>query len=210
MKTIFKIMLSALMVSNSIFLNAQGVRLVVTTDEGERLEILMLDNSPIELPLRGVDVRTDEVVTFKAKKLNSVELKQGVASDGCRRWDVQEVATPSILLGSKNTEMRLLGLVAYDNVKGATIYKWIVKDNQGNGNNLYWWYGIMLKGNDVVYPFIQNGVVWVRDMIFTFKDSHPDFVKAVNDYYVDANQSLCQQRQAELRRNPLSILNFVK
>ena len=188
----------------------KNIELIITHDDGEKAEIVMPENAVIDLPLKGKDAQTGKTVTFKAKNVNHIDLKSGEASDGCTRWDVEAVATPSVMLGKRNTELRLLGVIAQDKQTGAKIYKWTVKSKQANGMRSNPWYGIMLKDTEVVYPFIQDGKVWLRDMVFTYKDTNPEFMNAINEYYVNGKKSITETRQTELKKNPTSILEHIK
>lgn len=210
MKSVCKTILIALPLFFTGSLKAQNLKLAITNDDGEKAEIVMPENSVIDLPLKGKDTTTGKTVRFKAKNVNHIDLIEGKSSDGCTRWDVQEVATPSIILGKRNTEMRLLGVVAQDKAKGATVYKWTVKNKQEGGNRSELWYGIMLKDIEIVYPFIQDGKVWFRDMMFTFKNTNPEFMEAVNAYYVKDKKSITEPRQTALKKNPALILEQVK
>ena len=47
-------------------------------------------------------------------------------------------------------------------------------------------------------------------MVFTYKDTNPEFMNAINEYYVNGKKSITETRQTELKKNPTSILEHIK
>lgn len=187
---------------------AQVNHFLVTLVDGSQFNVdLPLGQKPA-IPLKVVDKTTGNTVKYSGKDVVSMELSTANSPiDGCRRWEVRRVATPSLIQGLKNTDLRLLGVVKADGEK--RVYRWTVKKpNQDEKDFSGIWYGVALEADEVVYAFIQDGKVWFRDMQLILGKTHRDFVKAANAYYVSGKKSVIDERQAQLKKNPEKILEL--
>ena len=211
--TIKYIITSAVLALAFTALKAQNTlqKVRVTLQNGQKMELAVKAATwKPTLPCRFEDTANNQEYEFTGTDLQKVELIQPSATiDGCSQWTVCDIATPSIILGRKHTEKRLVGVVA-SNSKG-TIYKWTVKQQIGTDKaetHIGLWYGIQLNEEESVYPFIQDSKVWFRDIKMIMGDNHPDFVKAVNNYYIKGKKSVVDERQAQLKAKPALLLEL--
>lgn len=201
----------------TLLIYTQGVKavtdnqFVVTLSDGQKISVSLPNNAIPELPLTFPDATGKTTLKYDVNNITSIELvKPQAAIQGCHRWEVCKVATPSIILGLKNTEKRLLGLVS-ENANGK-IYKWILSQHHGDNiseTHYGLWYGILLSGSDVVYPFIQDSKVWFRDINMILGKSNSNFVQAVNDYYIKGKKKITDEHKEELKQHPASILDLL-
>lgn len=214
MKQFMKTILLTVIASLVYVFGAQAAsnnQCVITLSDGQKIMTSLPSNQMPQLPLTLPDATGKSTANYGANDIVSVELTDSKARiQGCRRWEVHKVATPSIMLGVKNTEKRLLGVVAEN--AGAKVYKWILTQQRGdNASDTHFglWYGILPTGAEVVYPFIQDSKVWFRDMGIVLGKTNPDFVKTINAYYIKGKKKVTDERKEALKQRPASILDVL-
>jgi hypothetical protein len=187
-----------------------GHRFIATLTDGHKVSFTLPNNQAPTLPLKLPGASGSDLVSYNWKDISCVELiDASSAIDGCTKWEVKKVATPSVILGIKHTDKQLLGVVR--NTNKGTVYRWIVKQTAGSGtSNAHYalYYGVAPQGSEIVYPFIQDNQVWLRDLHFALGRNYPDFVQAVDNYYIKGSHSQAAERQAKLKDNPTTILDL--
>lgn len=201
----------------TLLVYTQGVKaitdnqFVVTLSNGQKISVSFPVNVVPELPFTFPDATGKNTLKYDVNNITSIELVKSQATiQGCHRWEVCKVATPSIILGLKNTEKRLLGLVAKNS--NGKVYKWILSQHHvDNISDTHYalWYGILPSGSDVVYPFIQDSKVWFRDIDMVLGKTNSDFVQAVNEYYIKGKKKITDEHKEELKQHPGSILDLL-
>ncbi len=157
-------------------------------------------------PCRLADISTRQLVQYPDTAISAISLDEGESPiNGCSRWEACHIATPSLLLGKQHTELRLVGVVASADGRG-TVYRWFLPSRHSPQSATAAWYGIRPEGSSVVYPFIQDGQLWLRDLSMVFEKTHPEFVHAVKSYYQKGKRSETEARKARLMKNPADIL----
>lgn len=190
---------------------AEGNQFSVTLSDGQKLAVTLPANEKPALPMELPNATGTGTEKYNAADIVCVELTDPQARiDGFHRWEVKKVATPSVMLGVKNTESRLLGVVK--KTAAGTVYKWIITQKRGdNAADTFFglWYGFCPSKGEIVYPFIQDGKVWLRDINMILGKTAPDAVQAVNAYYVKGKKKTTDVRKEELKRHPASILEHL-
>jgi hypothetical protein len=180
-------------------------RLVATTHDGGKYEFEIGAGRSVALPLSVKDEATGNTLRLTVRDVDHIVTAEGApAVGGVRRWEVQRVATPSLVQGRRNTDRRLLDVVAVDSV--GTLYRWVRASEQNGTKHFGLWYGIKPVGAKTVYPFIQDGKVWFRDLRLVLGSTCPAFVDAATAKYMEGKGRL--DRQASLRQHPEEILSL--
>ena len=181
-------------------------RYLVTLNNGQQFEYILPSQQEIKLPIKAEGKMTGKKVKLGIKHIKSIEMAStGKPIGGIRRWEVHPIATPSVFLGKHHVNNRLLAVLKQKN--GATVYQWTVERSNGDKKEQTIWYGVLPDSAEKVYPFVQDGKVWLRDIKMALGDTHPDFVEAVQNYYVRAAANEAEERRESLRRHPAEILD---
>lgn len=163
------------------------------------------DRTP-ELPLYRTNAEGLREKMGKSEVLSIRLADESRPIKGYTHWEVRKVAAPSLLLGNRNTETRLIGVKAESD--SATIYGWIGDGTDDRPGDV--WYGVRLADSDVVYPFVQDNVVWLRDMRMVLGRTYPEFVDMVMNYYCKGKKSQQNKRQKDLRTKPYTLLTLIE
>ena len=159
------------------------------------------------LPCRLVHPETQQYVEYPDTLISSLTLETGNEPiDGCTRWETCRIANPSLILGKRHTELRLVGVAENRKGKGV-LYRWTLVSRHNSQNSPTLWYGIRPEGSEIVYPFIQDGRLWLRDLPLVLGKSHPAFVRAVRNYYQKGKHSVVEERTQQLLSRPSDILD---
>ncbi len=175
--------------------NGQAIRLCLPSAQWEP-----------SFPCRLADPSTRQLVQYPDTAIAAISLDEGESPiNGCSRWEACHIATPSLLFGKQHTELRLVGVVASSAGRG-TVYRWFLPSKSSPQNATAAWYGIRPEDSSIVYPFIQNGQLWLRDLSMVFGKTHPGFVQTVKEYYQKGKRSEIEARKARLMESPADIL----
>lgn len=179
--------------------------LIFHLTEGGTYEMDIPAGAKVNLPVHVNDAATGEKERLDLKNVDRIEATdKSHPIDGCTEWEVRRVLTPSIIQGKRNTELRLLGVVKKGDV--GTVYRWEVATFQNGSERFGLWYGILPKGAEHVYPYIQDSRVWLRDLKMTMRQEAPAFVEAANAKYNKGKDKL--RNQASLKQHPTEILEL--
>lgn len=189
---------------SAVEMKAQS-RLLVTTRNGVKYEFEIGAGRKVVLPLRVKDAATGATLKLGVRDVVTIVTAEGSpAVDGVTRWEVQRVATPSLIQGKRNTELLLLEVVAGS--AAGTVYRWVRTTVRNGVAHFGLWYGVKPEGAERVYPFVQDGKVWFRDMKMVLGDSCPSFVAAATAKYMKGKGHL--DRQKRLKEHPADILEL--
>ncbi|HCE47833.1 MAG TPA: hypothetical protein DEQ84_04115 [Prevotellaceae bacterium] len=178
-----------------MFKNGQSIRLCLPSR-----------NWKPSLPCSLADPATQELAQYPDTVISSISLDAGESPiNGCSRWEACHIATPSLIFGKEHTELRLIGVVATSAGRG-TVYRWFLPSRRSPQDATAAWYGIRPEGSSTVYPFIQDGQLWLRDLPMAFGKTHPEFVSAVKNYYQKGKRSEKESRIRHLLESPADIL----
>ena len=207
MKNIHLSLLAALLLAAASVVKAQEPQklILLLVDETE-YEVEWTSNRVPELPIYRRNAAGQKERMGKSEVLSIRLADESRPIKGYTRWEVRKVACPSLLQGNKNTETRLIGVRAES--EDATIYGWMGDGTDDTPGDI--WYGVRLADSDVVYPFVQDNVVALRDLRYVFGSTYPAFVNAVMQYYCKGKRSLQNERQKELRTKPYTLLTRIE
>lgn len=203
-KTLFSLAAAWLMTGTMQRVQAQN-HLIFHLTEGGTYEMDIPAGAKVSLPIQVGDAATGSKERLSLKNVERIEATdKSHPIDGCTEWEVRRVLTPSVIKGKHNTELRLLDVVKRGET--GTVYKWEVTTFQNGSNRFGLWYGILPKGAEHVYPYIQDSRVWFRDLKMTMRREAPAFVEAANAKYNKGKDKL--RNQASLKQHPTEILEL--
>ena len=180
-------------------------RLIVKTRGGATYELEVGGAGKVVLPVKVTDVATGATLKLGVSDVVSiVSADSSKSPDGVTRREVQCVAMPSLIRGKKNTSLRLLDVMRRNST--GTVYRWEQETKQNGESHFGLWYGVKPEGAESVYPFIQDGKVWFRDMKMVLGATCHSFVEAANEKYLSGKNRLADQE--DLKRHPIKILDL--
>lgn len=182
-------------------------RVTLMLKNGQSIQLCLPSrNWKPSLPCPLADPATQELTQYPDTAISSISLDTNESPiNGCSRWEACRIATPSLIFGKQHTELRLIGVVASSAGRG-TVYRWFLPSRRSPQDVTAAWYGIRPEGSTTVYPFIQDGELWLRDLSMVFGKTHPEFVNAVKSYYQKGKRSEIEAHTKRLMESPADIL----